>query len=129
AIGAPASVHQLPVLGSRALRSGAAVVSGETVPKRDAAPGVDGVTWETYEQGLDRRIEDLHTRVQSGAYRAQPSRCRTNATTCSRSPVCSTTNWPRSHKLMKSPNPSCAKRALCTACRAPRPHIGKGGIH
>src|SRR6266700_6400902 len=24
--------------------------------KRDAAPGVDGVTWETYEQDLDRRI-------------------------------------------------------------------------
>src|SRR5271157_3539751 len=42
--------------------------------KRDAAPGVDGMTWETYEQGLDQRIEDLQTRVQSGAYRAQPSR-------------------------------------------------------
>ena len=42
--------------------------------KRDAAPGVDGVTWETYEQDLDRRIEDLHARVKSGAYRAQPSR-------------------------------------------------------
>ncbi len=42
--------------------------------KRDAAPGIDGVTWETYEQGLDQRIEDLHTRVQTGAYRAQPSR-------------------------------------------------------
>jgi group II intron reverse transcriptase/maturase len=42
--------------------------------KRDAAPGVDGMTWDTYEQDLDRRIEDLHTRVQSGAYRAQPSR-------------------------------------------------------
>src|ERR1700734_3753255 len=42
--------------------------------KRDAAPGVDGMTWETYEQALDRRIEDLHARVQSGAYRALPSR-------------------------------------------------------
>src|SRR5215472_8078637 len=42
--------------------------------KRDAAPGVDGVTWETYEQDLDRRIEELHTRVHTGAYRAQPSR-------------------------------------------------------
>ena len=41
--------------------------------KRDAAPGVDGMTWETYEQGLDRRIEVLRARVQSGAYRAQPS--------------------------------------------------------
>src|SRR5271170_5027800 len=42
--------------------------------KRDAAPGIDGLTWDTYEQGLDQRIEDLHARVQSGAYRAQPSR-------------------------------------------------------
>src|SRR5215469_1049671 len=42
--------------------------------KRDAAPGVDGVTWETYEQDLDHRIEELHTRVHTGAYRAQPSR-------------------------------------------------------
>ena len=28
--------------------------------KREAAPGVDGMTWETYEEHLDRRIEDLH---------------------------------------------------------------------
>src|SRR3984893_11411391 len=42
--------------------------------KRDAAPGVDGVTWDAYEQGLDLRIETLHAKVQSGAYRAQPSR-------------------------------------------------------
>src|SRR5271169_3671451 len=31
--------------------------------KRDAAPGVDGMTWETYEQGLEHRVEDLHARV------------------------------------------------------------------
>src|SRR5215208_5587858 len=42
--------------------------------KRDAAPGIDGMTWETYEADLDRRIEDLHARVKCGAYRAQPSR-------------------------------------------------------
>src|ERR1700756_2138558 len=42
--------------------------------KRDAAPGVDGITWETYEQDLDRRIEILHARVQAGTYRALPSR-------------------------------------------------------
>jgi RNA-directed DNA polymerase len=42
--------------------------------RRDAAPGVDGMTWQTYEQDLDHRIEDLHTRVQTGAYRARPSR-------------------------------------------------------
>ena len=42
--------------------------------KRDAAPGVDGMTWETYERDLDRRIEELYARVKSGAYRALPSR-------------------------------------------------------
>ena len=44
--------------------------------KREAAPGVDGLTWQDYEAELDRRIEDLHARVQRGAYRAQPSRRR-----------------------------------------------------
>jgi RNA-directed DNA polymerase len=42
--------------------------------KRDAAAGVDGMTWETYERDLDRRIEELHVRVKSGAYRALASR-------------------------------------------------------
>ena len=44
--------------------------------KRDAAPGVDGLTWRAYEADLDHRIEDLHARVQGGAYRALPSRRR-----------------------------------------------------
>ena len=43
---------------------------------RNAAPGVDGMTWEDYEKDLDRGIEELHGRVQSGAYRALPSRRR-----------------------------------------------------
>jgi hypothetical protein len=34
--------------------------------KRDAAPGVDGLTWQDYEADLDRKIEDLHARVHSG---------------------------------------------------------------
>jgi hypothetical protein len=42
--------------------------------RREAAPGVDGLTWDAYERDLDRRIEDLHRRVHSGAYRALPSR-------------------------------------------------------
>ena len=42
--------------------------------KRDAAPGVDGLTWETYEADLERNLTDLHSRVQRGAYRALPSR-------------------------------------------------------
>src|SRR5215813_2644704 len=42
--------------------------------KRQAAPGVDGVTWQEYETGLEDRLVDLHSRVHRGAYRAQPSR-------------------------------------------------------
>ena len=42
--------------------------------KRQAAPGVDGVTWKEYEAGLEGRIIDLHSRVHRGAYQAQPSR-------------------------------------------------------
>jgi RNA-directed DNA polymerase len=41
---------------------------------RNAAPGVDGVTWEHYEADLESNLEDLHARVQRGAYRAKPSR-------------------------------------------------------
>ncbi len=44
--------------------------------KREAAPGVDGLSWQDYDADLDRRIEDLHSRVQRGAYRALPSRRR-----------------------------------------------------
>ena len=42
--------------------------------RRDAASGVDGLTWPTYEADLDRNLTDLHERVHRGAYRALPSR-------------------------------------------------------
>ena len=42
--------------------------------KRKAAPGVDGVSWQEYEDGLEDRLTDLHDRVHRGAYRAMPSR-------------------------------------------------------
>jgi group II intron reverse transcriptase/maturase len=42
--------------------------------KRKAAPGVDGVTWQQYETGVNDRLKDLHGRIHRGAYRAQPSR-------------------------------------------------------
>src|SRR5436309_7357720 len=42
--------------------------------KRQASPGIDGVTWQEYETGLEDRLIDLHSRVHRGAYRAQPSR-------------------------------------------------------
>jgi group II intron reverse transcriptase/maturase len=42
--------------------------------KRQAAPGVDGVTWQQYGEGVEERLNDLHDRVHRGAYRAQPSR-------------------------------------------------------
>jgi group II intron reverse transcriptase/maturase len=42
--------------------------------KRKAVPGVDGVTWAQYEEGLEDRLHDLHDRVHRGSYRAQPSK-------------------------------------------------------
>jgi len=42
--------------------------------KRNAAPGVDGVTWQDYAQDLEANIVDLHARIHRGAYRALPSR-------------------------------------------------------
>ena len=42
--------------------------------KREAAPGVDGMTWREYETGLEGRLHDLHRRVHTGAYRATPVR-------------------------------------------------------
>lgn len=37
--------------------------------KKDAAPGVDQITWEQYGVGLEDRLLDLHTRVHTGRYR------------------------------------------------------------
>ena len=39
-----------------------------------AAPGVDGVTWDAYGQALEANLQDLHERVHAGRYRARPSR-------------------------------------------------------
>jgi len=42
--------------------------------KRAAAPGVDGVAWREYREGLEGRLRDLHARIHRGIYRAQPSK-------------------------------------------------------
>jgi len=42
--------------------------------KREAVPGVDGVTWRQYHTDLDTRLAALHERVHRGTYRAQPSK-------------------------------------------------------
>ncbi len=42
--------------------------------KANAATGVDRLTWKDYEANLECNLEDLHARVQRGAYRALPSR-------------------------------------------------------
>jgi RNA-directed DNA polymerase len=41
--------------------------------KRDAAPGVDGMTWDAYGEGLEAHLRDLESRIHLGSYRAQPS--------------------------------------------------------
>lgn len=42
--------------------------------KKQAAAGVDGVTWREYRQDLEDRIQDLHGRIHRGAFRATPSK-------------------------------------------------------
>ncbi len=45
--------------------------------KRKAAPGVDGMTWQAYEAGLEGRLADLHSRVHRGAFALQSTLCST----------------------------------------------------
>jgi group II intron reverse transcriptase/maturase len=42
--------------------------------KRDAAPGVDGQTWQSYGRDLEGNLRDLSARLKRGAYRAKPAR-------------------------------------------------------
>jgi group II intron reverse transcriptase/maturase len=42
--------------------------------QKNAAAGVDGVTWREYEKILPQRLPELYRSIQAGAYRATPSR-------------------------------------------------------
>ena len=42
--------------------------------KRDAAPGVDGQTWQQYGENFEAKLLGLSQRLKRGAYRAKPSR-------------------------------------------------------
>jgi len=42
--------------------------------KKRAAAGIDQVTWDQYAENLEENLRGLHRRVQTGAYRALPSR-------------------------------------------------------
>ena len=42
--------------------------------RRNAATGVDGVTWEAYGERLDERLRDLGERLHTGRYHPQPVR-------------------------------------------------------
>jgi RNA-directed DNA polymerase len=42
--------------------------------KRDAAPGIDGETWQHYGENLEGNLKDLSERLRKGAYRARPVR-------------------------------------------------------
>lgn len=50
--------------------------------KRDAAAGVDGITWSEYGEELEEHLPYLHDRIQSSRYRAKPSKraCRVPGT-------------------------------------------------
>lgn len=42
--------------------------------KRNAAPGIDEVSWQQYGKKLEERLQALHERVHRGNYRAKPAR-------------------------------------------------------
>ena len=42
--------------------------------RKDAAPGVDGMSWRDYGEGLEARLLDLQDRVHRGSYHPQPVR-------------------------------------------------------
>jgi RNA-directed DNA polymerase len=42
--------------------------------KKNAAAGIDEVTWREYHLDFETRLRQLHARVHSGCYRAQPSK-------------------------------------------------------
>lgn len=42
--------------------------------KRNAAPGIDRETWDSYGTNLEKNLQDLSEKLKSGAYRAKPVR-------------------------------------------------------
>jgi len=42
--------------------------------KRQAAPGIDGMTWAEYGKDGEQRLKLLHQRIHQGSYRAKPAR-------------------------------------------------------
>jgi RNA-directed DNA polymerase len=42
--------------------------------KRDAASGIDGMTWKAYETNQEEKLAELHQRLHRGGYRALPSK-------------------------------------------------------
>ena len=42
--------------------------------KRQAATGVDGVSWQDYHENLDDKIVNLHSRIHRGCYTPKPAR-------------------------------------------------------
>src|SRR5260370_21783828 len=42
--------------------------------KKEAAPGVDGETWQHYGEALEENLQDLSHRLRRGAYQAKPVR-------------------------------------------------------
>lgn len=42
--------------------------------RHEAAPGIDGVTWQSYGENLEEKLKDLHERVHRGSYRSHPAK-------------------------------------------------------
>ncbi len=42
--------------------------------KRNAAPGLDGESWQEYKQKLEERLPELERELHRGSYRATPAK-------------------------------------------------------
>lgn len=42
--------------------------------KRQAAAGIDGITWTVYGEALETRLVNLHQQIHTGGYKAKPAR-------------------------------------------------------
>lgn len=42
--------------------------------KRNSAPGIDGITWKTYQEKLSENLTILHSKIHTGCYRPKPAR-------------------------------------------------------
>jgi hypothetical protein len=86
-------------------------------------------TWARYLPeaiAIDPLSDEVRDAWHDTALGRYVSHCRTSATTCRRSPVCSIRSWSTSRKPMRPARISCVKPVCYTTYPAPPPRFGRG---